>query len=89
MLRRSEPTRALSASDDEVGGLPDVRAAGLQEEIAEQRFFVLSAPTKTAATERTSPRAERAIEHSAIRSERSEQSERNLHNGLGSGPCRA
>jgi hypothetical protein len=54
---------------DEVGGLPDVRAADLQEELAEQRFSVPSAPTKTAATQRTSQRAERAIEHSAIRSD--------------------
>jgi hypothetical protein len=40
----------------------------LQEEMAKQNAFsVPSAPTKTAATERTSPRAERAIEQSAIR----------------------
>ena len=44
----------------------DVRAADLQEEMTEQRFSVPSAPTKTAATQRTSPRAERAIKHSAI-----------------------
>jgi hypothetical protein len=35
----------------------DVRAADLQEEMAEQRFSVPSDPTKTAATQRTSPRA--------------------------------
>jgi hypothetical protein len=40
--------------------------------MAEQRFSVPSAPTKTAATQRT----ERAIKQSAIRSERSEQSDR-------------
>jgi hypothetical protein len=34
--------------------LPDVRAADLQEEMAEQRFPVPPDPTKTAATERTS-----------------------------------
>jgi hypothetical protein len=45
----------------------DVRAADLQEEMAEQRFSVPSAPTKTAATQRTSPRAERAIQQSAMR----------------------
>ena len=44
-----------------------VRAADLQEEMAEQRFSVRSAPTKTAATRRTSPRAERAISESAMR----------------------
>ena len=48
----------------------DVRAADLQEEMAEQRFSVPSAPTKTAATRRTSQRAERAID-SASASERS------------------
>jgi hypothetical protein len=45
----------------------DVRAADLQEEMAEQRFSVLSAPTKTAAIERTSQRAKRAIKYSAMR----------------------
>ena len=35
----------------------DVRAADLQEEMPEQRFSVPSAPTKTAATQRTSLRA--------------------------------
>ena len=45
----------------------DVRAADLQEEMAEQRFSVPSAPTKTAATQRTSQRAERAIKQSAMR----------------------
>src|SRR5687768_16906784 len=39
----------------------DVRAADLQEEMAEQRSSVPPDPTKTAATQRTSPRAERAI----------------------------
>src|SRR5829696_8699070 len=43
----------------------DVRAADLQEEMAEQRFSVPPDPTKTAATQRTSPRAERAIKQSA------------------------
>src|SRR5829696_3152074 len=38
----------------------DVRAADLQEELAEQRFSVPPDPTKTAATQRTSQRAERA-----------------------------
>src|SRR5215218_7780541 len=45
----------------------DVRAADLQEEMAEQRFSVPSDPTKTAAAQRTSPRAERAIKLSAMR----------------------
>jgi hypothetical protein len=38
----------------------DVRAADLQEEMAGQRFSVPLDPTKTAATQRTSQRAERA-----------------------------
>jgi hypothetical protein len=42
----------------------DVRAADLQEKVTEQRFTVPSASTKTAATQRTSLRAERAIQHS-------------------------
>jgi predicted ABC-class ATPase len=41
----------------------DVRAADLQEKMAEQRFSVPSASTKTAATQRTSQRAQRAIKH--------------------------
>jgi hypothetical protein len=45
----------------------DVRAADLQEEMAEQRFSVPPAPTKTAAAERTSLRAARAIKYSAMR----------------------
>jgi hypothetical protein len=45
----------------------DVRAADLQEEMAEQRFSVPPDPTKTAATQRTSQRAERAIKQSAMR----------------------
>jgi hypothetical protein len=70
-----------SVSSDEDGGNPaniaasgasnriqrDVRAADLQEEMPEQRFSVPSAPTKTAATQRTSQRAARAIEYSAMR----------------------
>jgi hypothetical protein len=39
----------------------------VQEEMAEQRFSVPSAPTKTAAAQRTSQRAERAIKQSAMR----------------------
>jgi hypothetical protein len=44
----------------------EVRAADLQEEMAEQRLSVPPDPTKTAASWRTSQRAERAIEHSAL-----------------------
>jgi len=40
----------------------DVRAADLQEEMGKPCFSVSTAPTKTAATQRTSPRAERAIQ---------------------------
>ena len=46
----------------------DVRAAVLEEEMAEQRFPVPAAPTKTAATQRTSQRAKRAIEPNSLRS---------------------
>jgi uncharacterized protein YqfA (UPF0365 family) len=54
----------------------DVRAADLEEE-TEQRLSVPSALTKTAATQRTSPRVERAIEQSAMREqlERKESNE--------------
>jgi hypothetical protein len=55
----------LASDDDGGGGSSDVRAVDLQEELTEQRLSVLSAPTKTAATRRTSQRAERAIKYSA------------------------
>ena len=45
----------------------EVRAADLHEEMAEQCFSVPPDPTKTAACWRTSQRAERAIEQSAMR----------------------
>jgi hypothetical protein len=45
----------------------DVRTADLQKDMAGQRFSVPPDPTKMAATQRTSPRAERAIEQSAMR----------------------
>jgi hypothetical protein len=51
----------------------DVRAADLEEEMAVQRFSVPPSPTKTAATERTSQRAERAIKQSAMREQLSEE----------------
>ena len=54
----------------------DVRAADLQEEMTEQRFSVLAAPTKTAATQRTSPQAELTMQYSAMREQ------------LGKGRCR-
>jgi hypothetical protein len=44
----------------------DVRAADLQKEMAGQRFSVPPDPTKTAASQRTSQRAEQAIKHSAM-----------------------
>ena len=53
--------------------LLDVRAAGLQEKMAEQRFSVPPDPTKTAATQRTSQRAERAIRQSAPREQTNER----------------
>jgi hypothetical protein len=52
----------LSSADDEARQILDVRAADLQEEMAEQRFSVPSAPTKTAATRRISQRAEASNE---------------------------
>ena len=48
----------------------DVRAADLQEEMAEQRFIVSPDPTKVAATQRTSQRAERAIDTARCASSR-------------------
>ena len=48
-------------------GTVAARAADLQEEMAEQRFSVPPDTTETAATQRTSQRAERAIENSAMR----------------------
>ena len=70
-----------SPRSDEDGGYPaniaasgasnqavrDVRAADLQEEMVEWRFSVRPDPTKTAATQRTSQRAERAIKQSVSR----------------------
>jgi hypothetical protein len=46
---------------------PAPAASCVQEEMAEQRFSVPTDPTKTAATQRTSQRAERAIKQSAMR----------------------
>jgi hypothetical protein len=48
----------------------DVRAAELQEEVAEQRFSVPPFPTKTAAPQRTSQRAEASNQQSAMREQR-------------------
>jgi hypothetical protein len=49
------------------GRIREVRAVDLQEEMAERGFSVPPDPTKTAASWRTSQRAERAIEHGAMR----------------------
>jgi hypothetical protein len=46
---------------------PAPAASCVQEEMTEQRFSVPSAPTKTAATQRTSQRAKRVIKYSAMR----------------------
>ena len=62
--RRSERRRCERRSR---GGFRDVRAAVLEEEMTEQRFSVPAAPTKTAAIKRTSQRAKRAIQQSAMR----------------------
>jgi uncharacterized protein len=56
-----------AGSDDDDGGFRDVRAAVLEEGIAEQRFTVPLSPMKTAATRRTSQRAERAIRYCPMR----------------------
>jgi hypothetical protein len=60
----------------------DVRAADLQEEMAEQRFSVPSAPTKTAATQRTSPRAA-----ASNQTQREQQAQRNLRQSSKMGAC--
>src|SRR4249919_309465 len=52
------PLRATTAAAD--SRCSRRRSAGGE---AEQRFSVLAAPTKTAATQRTSPRAERTIQY--------------------------
>jgi hypothetical protein len=65
--RRSEPTCSFVGERRRRRRVHDVRAADLQEEMAEQRFSVPPDPTKTAAAERTSQRAERAIKYSAMR----------------------
>jgi hypothetical protein len=70
--RRTEEERAevffpLRPAPPRRRRIREVRAADLQEEMAEQRFSVPPDPTKTAASWRTSQRAERAIEHSAMR----------------------
>ncbi len=61
--------RAIKPSDVRAIEQSDVRAADLQEEMAEQRFSVPPDPTKTAATQRTSQRAERAFKQSASSSQ--------------------
>ena len=45
----------------------DVPAADLQEEMAEQRFSVFDSSDEDGGAQRTSPRAERAIQQSAMR----------------------
>ncbi len=72
-----EQAEAFFLCERRRGGSLDVRAADLQEEMAEQRFSVAPDPTKTAATQRTSQRAERAIRQSAMR----EQLKTQLSNG--------
>jgi hypothetical protein len=80
-LQRRRPRRASVACGAIRPGSPllDVRPADLQEETTKRRRAdsvgscgagVSSDPTKTAATWRTSQRAERAIKHRAIRAER-------------------
>ena len=70
VLRRSERTCFSVCERRRSRRVPDVRAADLQEEMTEQRFSVSSAPTKTAATQRTSMRAKRAIKYSAMREQK-------------------
>jgi hypothetical protein len=75
-----DPVRATTTAADSRGSCrrspkqiaraqraPAPAASCVQEEMAEQRFSVPPDPTKTAASWRTSQRAERAIEHSAMR----------------------
>ena len=56
----SEGTCLLSPSDDKVGGPPDVRAADLQEEMAEQRFPFRQLRRRRRQLQRTSPRSEQS-----------------------------
>jgi hypothetical protein len=72
----------LSSADDEARRILDVRAADLQEEMAEQRFSVPSAPTKTAATQRTSPRAA-----ASNQTQREQQDQRKLRQSSKMGAC--
>ena len=74
--RRSERRRSFLCERRRRRRILDVRAADLQDELTEQRFSVPSAPTKTAATQRTSQRAERAIKQSAMREQLSIRHER-------------
>ena len=62
---RSERRRSFLRERRRRRPILDVRAADLQEEMAEQRLSVPPAPTKTAATQRTSQRAR--IKQSAMR----------------------
>jgi hypothetical protein len=82
-MHTGEQRRSSSASDDTGGftmfappiskqiaraqRAPAPAASCVQEEMAKQRFSVPPDPTKTAATQRTSPRAELAIRQSAMR----------------------
>ena len=72
-LRRSERTRFSVRTRRRRRRVVDVCAADLQEEMAGQRFSVPPDPTKTAATERTSQRAERAIKQSAMREQKDQR----------------
>jgi len=69
---RSEQSNTAFREERRRRRILDVRAADLQEEMAEQRFSVPPSPTKTAATQRTSQRAERAIKHCAMREQQLE-----------------
>ena len=68
-LRRSERTRFSVRTRRRSRRVLDVCAADLQEEMAGQRFSVPPDPMKTAATQRTSQRAERAINRADARAE--------------------
>jgi hypothetical protein len=51
VVQRASCERRIAADNDDGGGFLDVRAADLEEELAEQRRSVPPAPKKTAATQ--------------------------------------
>jgi hypothetical protein len=67
VLRMSERRRCFLCERRRSRRILDVRAADLQEKMAEQRFSVPSASAEDGGIQRTSQRAERAIKHARLR----------------------